>query len=172
MTDVRIQGTPVSGRVKPLEPTLAPHAKQILDARRDGYDTYGVSTPEGDKLILTKSNKPLAPNATLTVDGKPAKVTFVENEANTFGERFKAPFKSTGGRIAMGVGSAIAMGIAIPFGVAFGVTPVAWVVGLTLWAAVGAGVVGGVMAAGSAVNAATKKDAQPDESVTDGLTRK
>lgn len=172
MTDVRIQGNALPVRVKSLEPALAPHAKQLLEGRRDGYDTYGVSTPEGDKLILTKSNKPLTTNASLTVDGKAAKVTFVENEANTFGELFKAPFKSKGGKIAIGLGSLTAMGIATPFGLAFGVTPIGWVVGLALWAAVGAGVIAGAMAAGSAVNAAVKKGAQPDEAVTDGLAKK
>ncbi len=172
MTDVRIQGNALPVRVKPLEPALAPHAKQLLEGRRDGYDTYGVSTPDGDKLILTKSNKPLTTSAALTVDGKAAKVTFVENEANTFGELFTAPFKSKGGKIAIGIGSLAAMGIATPFGLAFGVTPIGWVVGLALWAAVGAGVVSGVMAAGSAVNAAVKKGATPDESVTDGLAKK
>ena len=172
MTDVRIQGAPLNSRVKPLEPTLAPHAKLVLGGRKDGYDTYGVSTPEGDKLILTRSSKPLTVKDAVTVDGKPADVKFVENEANTFGERFKAPFKSTGGKIAIGVGSLVAMGIATPFGVALGVTPIGWVLGLALWATVGAGVVSGVMAAGSAVNASVKKIGAPDETVTDDLAKK
>lgn len=172
MTDVRIQGTPVTGRVKAIEPTVAPLVKHLLEARRDGYDTYGVKTDDGDKLILTRSNKPLTTDAKLTVDGKPATVTFVENEANTFGERFKAPFASKGGKIAIGAGAALAMAIATPFGVALGVTPVGWVVGLALWATVGAGVVSGVMAAGSLVNAGVKNASQPDEGVTDGLAKK
>lgn len=172
MTDVRIQGAPVPGRVKAIEPAVAPHAKQLLEGRRDGYDTYGVKTDDGDKLILTRSNKPLRTDATLTVDGKAAKVTFVENEANTFGERFKAPFASKGGKIAIGGGAALAMAIATPFGIALGVTPVGWVLGLALWATVGAGVVSGVMAAGSLVNAGLKNGATPDEGVTDGLAKK
>lgn len=172
MTDVRIQGNTTPARVKPLEPAVALHAKQILEGRRDGYDTYGVTTQEGDKLILTRSKKPLTTMDHVTVDGKQAQVAFVENEANTFGERFKAPFKSKGGKIAIGGGSVLAMAIATPFGVALGVTPVGWVIGLALWATVGAGVVAGVMAAGSAVNAGLKKDTKTDESVTDSMARK
>ena len=172
MTDVRINGAATPVRVKAVEPAVAPHAKQLLEGRKDGYDTYGVNADGRDQLILTRSKKPLTTSDPVSVDGKPATVTFVENEANTFGERFAAPFKSKGGKIAIGVGSLAAMGIATPFGLALGVTPVGWVLGLALWAAVGAGVVSGVMAAGSLVNAGLKNGAQADEAVTDGLAKK
>lgn len=171
MTDVRIQGNATPARIKPIAAAVAPHAKQLLEGKRDGFDTYGVKTDSGDQLVLTTSKKPLKTSDFVTVDGKQAAVTFVENEANTFGERFKAPFKSKGGKIALVAGAGIAMAIATPFGVAFGVAPLGMAIGLVLWGGVGTAIMAGGMAAFSAIKSAVTK-VKTDESVTDGIAGK
>ncbi|MDB5100093.1 MAG: hypothetical protein JWM80_4514 [Cyanobacteria bacterium RYN_339] len=173
MTDVRIQGSPAANaRVKPVDPALAQHARQLLEGRRDGYDTYGVVTPEGDKLILTKSSKKLAPNDHVTINDRPVQVAYVENEANTFGERFKQPFQSKGGKIALGAGALVAMGIAAPFGVILHAGIPLFIIGLGVWGAVGVGVIAAAIAIGGTANALLKSGAKADESVTDGLAKK
>jgi hypothetical protein len=172
MSEVRVNGSRVPATVKPVAPGQSLAAQQAVQSRRDGYDTYGVSTPEGDKLVLLRSGKKLSRDNTVTVENKAAQINFVENEPNTFGERFKQPFKSKGGKIALGVGAGIAMAIAAPFGLAFNVGIPMLVIGLGVWGAVGAGVIAAAMAIGGAGNGLLKAGSKPDESLTDGLSKK
>lgn len=172
MSDVRVNGTRTPATVKPVAPGQTLAAQQAVQSRKDGYDTYGVTTPDGDKLVLVRSSKPLSRDNTVTVDHKAAQINFVENEPNTFAERFKQPFKSKGGKIAMGVGAVAAMAIATPFGMAFGVPATMFVLGLGFWGAVGAGVIAAGMAVGGVGNGLLKAGAKADESVTDGVAKK
>lgn len=171
MSEVRINGSRVPATVKAVAPGQALAAQQAVQSRRDGYDTYGVNTPAGDKLVLVHSGKKLSRDNTVTVDNQAAKIDFVENEPNTFGERFKQPFQSKGGKIAMGVGAGIAMAIAAPFGVAFSVGVPLFVVGMAVWGAVGAGVMAGALAVGGLGNGILKAGAKADEAVTDGVAK-
>ena len=172
MSEIRIHGNVSVARLKALDSALAPKAKQQLEAKPDGFDTYGLKTEAGDKLLVTTSRYPLKTSDFVTVGGRQAQVSFVENEANTFGERFKAIFQSKSGKIALGAGAGIATVIATAAGIDMGVTgPALWAVGLAFWATVGAGVMAaGMTAVGAAKVGLTK--VKTDESVTDALAPK
>lgn len=170
MADIRINGTPALG-VKALAPTYAASALQALLGKKDGYDTLGVTTAAGDYLVLLESSKALNTSTPVTVDGLPAKVNFTENEKNTFAERFKAPFKSTAGKVFVGVGATFAMAIAVLSGDALGFAGVGLVVGTILWGAFGSVVVGAALGALGTMNATVGSFFKPTEHLTDGLAK-
>jgi hypothetical protein len=164
MTEIRVNGNVSATRLKALDPARAEQAKQRLEAKRDGFDTYGLKTEAGDKLLLITSRKPLKAGDVVTVGGKQASISFVENEANTFGERFKASFKGDGRRPGPVASALLAGGIV--GALCYPVLP-----GL-LGTVAGAAVVAVVFAAVTIAQRFLATKVKTDESVTDALAPK
>jgi hypothetical protein len=173
VSEIRINGNVSAARLKVLDPARAEQAKQVLEAKRDGLDTYGLKTDAGDKLLVTTSSKPLTACDVVTIGGKQAQVNFVENEANnTFVERVEAIFQGKSYKIALGAGAGIAVIIATAIGISMGVTgPALWALGLSFWATVGAGVTAAGLTVVAPLMAGLTK-VKIDESVTDALAPK
>jgi hypothetical protein len=168
MSEIRIHGNVSVARLKALDSALAPKAKQQLEAKPDGFDTYGLKTEAGDQLLVTTSRKPLKTNDVVTIGGKQAQISFVENEAHTFGERFEAAFKTTGVRIALAAGGLLALA---PMGLATNLHPAVFVAGLACSAAFGVLGMASIMSPFIAAEAGLTK-VKTDESVTDALAPK
>lgn len=79
---ITLNGSSMDAKIKVLDVSQR-EAKNLVDSRKDGYDTIGATIDGKDVILLAKHNKGILTTDQLQINGQRAEIKFVENEMNT-----------------------------------------------------------------------------------------
>lgn len=140
-SQITLNNVPINAKIKVLDVSQR-EAKNLLDTRKDGYDTIGARIDDKDVIILAKHDKSILSTDQLKINGQRAEIKFVENETNTRGEflhengfmviPLSAGSALLGTLLGAGVEAAI-KGVGSAKGIAIGITALAAAGGATMY---------------------------------------
>lgn len=79
---ITLNNVQMDAKIKVLDVSQK-EAKNLVDTRKDGYDTIGARIDDKDVIILAKHDKAILSTDQLKINGQRAEIKFVENETNT-----------------------------------------------------------------------------------------